>query len=74
MQLNSIQEQLEMIEMEMSDKGIKNPQARMLVGKDRYAVIMSDDDLETVIADNPLKAINAAFDVLSMMPIMGEVA
>ena len=74
MQLNSIQEQLEMIEMEMSDKGIKNPQARMPVGKDRYAVIMSDDDLETVIADNPLKAINAAFDVLSMMPIMGEVA
>ena len=67
MQLSSIQEQLEMIEMEMSDKGIENPQARMLVGKDRFAVIMNDDDLETVIADSPLKAINAAFDALSMV-------
>ena len=73
MQLNSIQEQLEMIEMEMSDKGIKNPQARMLVGKDRYAVIMSDDELETVIADKPLKAINAAFDALSFMSMGASV-
>lgn len=73
MQLSSIQEQLEMIEMEMSDKGIKNPQARMLVGKDRYAVIMSDDELETVIADKPLKAINAAFDALSFMSMGASV-